>query len=219
MPTSFVGLLIFIAFLAPGFLHAQQRKVLVPQGELSPLFEAASVVSVSLASNGIVALLFGVIRALDAKHTPAVQRLLEPRSAYFREHLSYVLGWSSGLLLLSCAIAIGCARNAAIRKVLSAGFSPVISELSVWCQAFNAADEDEFPFAGLVLQDGSYVQGRVVYFSTDVEETGDRDLLLGPPLTVVDPTNASFDLGQRQVVVSARDIRRIDVAYVRDPAR
>lgn len=212
MPTTFVGLLISIAFLTPGFLYASQRRVLVPQGERSTLMETTSVLAISLATNAVTAAMFGLLRGLLPRHTPDVGLLLSPRSAYWLAHLPYVLSWGAVLLTASCALAVTTARWEWLRRMVSRSFTPVILESSAWCETF-AAPDGCYPHAGLELAAGAFVSGRVVWFSTDLEETGDRDLVLGPPLVV--RTDAGIEvLESQRVIVAARDIRRIDIAYV-----
>lgn len=91
MPTTLIGLLISVAFLTPGFLHAAQRRVLAPQGERSVLMETTSVVSISLATNSIVAAVFGLLRWQIPEHTPDIGHLLRTPSNYWIDHLPYVL--------------------------------------------------------------------------------------------------------------------------------
>lgn len=234
MPTSFVGLLIFIGFLTPGFLYAGQRRALVPQAERSPLMETAAVVSVSLATNALVIALFGVVRWLLPGRTPDVGALLRSGADYAVDHLPYVLGWATVLLVGSCAIAVGAARidsyvpkdNVRGRVLtrlqrgkgrLGAVLPPVIIESSAWCETLRACPGN-YVHAGLELAGGCYVSGRVVWFSTGLEETGDRELVLGPPLKMR-TAEGVIEPAVERVVVSAREIRRMDVDQVRDTVR
>ena len=231
MPASFVGLLIFIGFLTPGFLYAGQRRALVPQAERSPLMETAAVVSVSLATNAVVVALFGVVRWLVPGHTPDVGALLRSRADYAVDHLPYLLGWATVLLVGSCAIAVGAARMDSYvpkdnvwgrvldrlqrgKGRLDAVLPPVIVESSAWCETLRARPGN-YVHAGLELVGGGYVSGRVVWFSTNLEESGDRELVLGPPLQLR-TAKGVIEPAVDRVVVSAREIRRMDVDQFRD---
>lgn len=214
MPTTFVGLLIFVAFLTPGFLHAAQRRALAPRGERSTLMETTAVVSISLATNAVAAAVFGLVRWRLPAHTPNVGQILRAKSSYWIDHLPYVLSWASLLLTCSCALAVVAARSEGLRRFLTRAFTPVIIESSAWCETL-AAMKGSYPHAGLELADGSFVSGRVVWYSTDLEETGDRDLVLGPPLQIR-AADGITQLDVQRVIVAARDIRRIDVTYVID---
>lgn len=214
MPTTFVGLLIFVAFLTPGFLYTAQRRLLAPQAARSALMEMTSVVSVSLGTNAVVGAVFGLIRWALPTRTPDLGLIIQQRSPYWVEHLPYVMAWATSLLVLSCLLAVASARSRRVPELLTKRFPPVIFESSAWC-ATLAADPGSFVHAGLELSDGGFVSGRVVWFSTDLEETGDRDLVLGPPLLIRTEDGAT-DPGAQRVIVAARDIRRIDVSYITD---
>lgn len=176
--------------------------------------ETTSVVSTSLATNAVVGAAFALVRWGLPAHTPDVGALLRQDSTYWIDHLPYLLGWASLLLVSSCALAVVIARVHPVRRLLANLFAPVIIESSAWCETL-AADEGAYPHAGLELADGTFVSGRVVWFSTDLEETGDRDLVLGPPLRLR-TAGGVRDLDVQRVIVASRDIRRIDVTYVVD---
>lgn len=213
MPTTFVGLLIFVAFLTPGFLYTAQRRALAPQAERSVLMETTAVVAVSLATNAVVVGFFGVLRWLSPEHTPDVGQLLTTGSDYPVEHLPYVLGWATVLFLASCALAVWVARWKWVRGWLGQALGP-ITDSSAWCETFAAPDDSTYPHAGVELADGGFVSGRVYWFSTDLDETGDRDLVLGTPLQFVTAEGEEDDVDAQRVIVSARDIRRIYVTYI-----
>jgi hypothetical protein len=217
VPTTFVGLVIFVAFLTPGFLHSAQRRALVPQAERSALMETTAVVSVSFATNAVMALVFGVVRWVFPEHAPDVGQLLTSGSDYWIEHLPYVLTWATVLLAGSCALAVLVARSERLRRRLSGALPPVIIQSSAWCEVLNALD-GSYTHAGLELTDGAFVSGRVVWFSTELEETGDRDLVLGPPLQLR-TSGGARPLDVQRVVIAARDIRRIDVTYIAEDLR
>jgi hypothetical protein len=212
MPTTFVGLIIFIAFLTPGFLYAAHRRMLAPQANRSPLMETTTIVSISFATNALVACAFGVLRAVVPDHTPNVGRLLETDSEYWSDKLPYVAAWALVLFSASCAVAVLVARWEWLRRRVAAVFTPVIVDSSAWCEVFSA-EPGSYPHAGLELTDGGYVSGRVVWFSTETQETGDRDLVLGPPLQVRTGDGID-DLKVQRVVIAARNIARIDVTYI-----
>jgi hypothetical protein len=68
---------------------------------------------------------------------------------------------------------------------------------------------------GLLLDDGSWVQGYVDSFSSDVRETGDRELVLGPPIERVPSASRELEAVEvSAVVVPARRIVYFQVSYV-----
>lgn len=212
MPTTFVGLLIFVAFLTPGFLYTSVRRRLAPQSERSALSETTSVVTISLATNAVVVGVFGLVRWIAPSDTPDVGALLEDRASYWRDHLAYVTAWSGALLVASCVLAVVAARWEGPRKAVDRVLVPTIIDESAWSRVFSAP-EGCYVFAHVEMLDGGAVSGRVVWFNTEVRETVDRDVVLGPPLSIRG-TWFEHELGAERVIISARVIQRIDVSYV-----
>lgn len=216
MPTTFIGLVIFLAFLTPGFLHYIQRRSLVPQKPLSPLVETATLTTVSLLTNVVVIALFGVARGLATKHTPDIGLLLAARSAYARRHVAYLLEWACVGLVASSLLGILLARWAWLRALVTDRFTPVISEVSAWYQFFEETPPRHYSFVGCELKDGSYVGGRLAWYSTEVVESGDRDLVLAPPFRHRSDAGTDDLPGVERVIVSAREVTRFDISYVQE---
>lgn len=212
MPTTPFGLLLFVVFMTPGFLYASQRRRLVPRGERSVLMETAAVVVVSVGANLASSGLFGLFRWWRPSDTPDVGALVRDGS-YWTEHLPYVTVWLAAVLALSCVFAMGAAQFTAPAWIRTRLFPTVIEEESSWSKAL-AANDGAYVHAGLELDGGDFVSGRVIFFSTHLEETGDRDLVLGPPLVIRRADGDHEALEVQRVVVAARHIRRMDVTYI-----
>jgi hypothetical protein len=72
---------------------------------------------------------------------------------------------------------------------------------------------------GCALADGSFVSGYLVSHSRLVDDSPDRDLVLGPPITFR-PAESDVAVqreGVGAVVVSARQIAVLFVSYVKNP--
>lgn len=216
MPTTLVGLVVFLAFLTPGFLHYIQRRALVPEGPLSPLVETATLTTVSLVTNLAALGVFGLIRFLLPDHTPDIGKLLVPKSTYVRDYPAYILAWSVGVLALSSSLAVILARYESVRRAITARFTPVIFDVSSWYYLFEQAPSDSFVYVGCLLRDGSYVGGRVDWYSTETKETGDRELVLAPPLVQQQGDDTSELSGVERLIVAARDIVTLRVAFVHE---
>lgn len=217
MPTTLVGLVIFTSLLTPGFLSYIQRRRLVPTHALSPLVETATLTTVSLLTNVLVLGLFGLIRLTIPAHTPNVGALLHSPGDYALKHLPYVATWGAGLLIASSCLgfAIG-ARSSWLSHFRVGGLTPEIYDVSAWYHLFEAPP-DQRVYVGCDLRGGGYIGGVVDWYSTETVETGDRDLVLGPPLTkVVDGEPKGIDPVER-VVISARDITTMYVSYLEAP--
>ena len=68
-------------------------------------------------------------------------------------------------------------------------------------------------YVGCDLSDGAYVAGLLVWFNTNIDEEGDRDLVLGAPLTVgVDGVFSESAFSR--MILSARNIVRMSVSFL-----
>lgn len=222
MPTTFVGLVLFVVFLVPGYVYSIERRSRLPSRPLSSLSETVGLVFVSVVTNAVAALVFGALRALLSRHTPDVGRWIRTGSAYAEPRIAYLAAWCGALLLLSCALAflIGLTSG---RKGPSRLLNPVILDVSTWYHVFEhpaPASEGRrtYAYVGCTLDDGSYVGGRLSWYSTEVVESADRELALSEPIEVRDPDGVTIDEEASVVIVSARSLRRLSVTWVEEDA-
>jgi hypothetical protein len=176
MPDTFLGLALFVALLAPGICFVLIREARVPQRELSALRETAAIALVSFAADTIVLIGFGIFRSRWPDATPDVPELIDAPKAYISGHLALVGWWALGLLLVACLIAVLVATRA---KLDTIRLGP-IQHVSAWYRLLHPGGSEKF--CGCFLDDESWVGGYVSSFSTDVDETGDRDLVLSAPI-------------------------------------
>jgi hypothetical protein len=218
VPSSFLGLALYTAFLLPGYVSFVRRRSLTTAPKLSPLLETISLLSVSVITNGLALALFALLRAIVPSHTPDVGLFLRDGSPYAEERIGYLLAWCALILGTSCAIAFfspKVSQLAPIRRALN----PIIVDISAWYHVFEenppSPDEgDSYPYVACTLEDGSYVAGRLSWYSTEVEETADRDLAVTDPLTILDPDGNDVGPSNSIVVISARQIRWFSVTWV-----
>lgn len=177
MPDTFLGLALFLALLAPGICFVLIREARVPQRELSALRETALIGLVSFAADALVLIAFGLFRSFRPEWTPDVSALITNPKVYIPQNLASLAGWGLSLLLIACMLASLAATHPALDKV---SLGP-IRFVSAWYTLFHPAGTEKY--CGCFLDDGSWVGGFVVSFSTDVEETGDRDLVLSAPIS------------------------------------
>jgi hypothetical protein len=207
-----VGLLVFGSLLVPGFVSYVHRRALAPTRTLSPLVEVATLSTTSIFTNLVSFGLFGLIRLWVPRDTPDVGALLgsATRQPYLIRHLPLVLGWAAGILAVSTVLAYFTSTNWVRSRVPGA---PVIIEASAWYHLFEAKP-NQYVYLGCDLRDGSYVAGALQWYSTNIDETEDRDLVLSPPLSkTTGGKTERIDTFQR-IVISARDICRLYVTYV-----
>jgi hypothetical protein len=220
VPTTFLGLAIFVAFLVPGFIQSVQRQRRVPQRKLSPLAESTAIATVSLITGSIALGLFALIRSCWPAHTPDIRLLFQQGGDYAYPRLGYLGGWAFAVLAVSCALAFIVGLQPRPLRWVNSRFTPIIVQTSLSYQVLDAdAPKDALVYVGCDLRDGSYVGGYLDWYSVEPEEIGDRDLVLAEPITVktsktTDPDGEQLDVAR--VVISARDIVRMLVSYIED---
>jgi hypothetical protein len=213
MPTTLVGLVVFVTFLVPGFVQYLQRRRRVLIGKLSPLVETATLFTTSLLTNAVVLTLFSLFRARYPDHTPDIRRILVEGSAYTYPRLGYLWAWAIGLLAASCALAAAIGSPPRAIRKLTRRFAPLIVDTTSWVQAFEEKPDDSLVFVGCELRDGTYVSGYLDWYSTELVETDDRDLMLAAPIKVK-TSDGEENVDFPRVVLSAREIVRMYVSYV-----
>jgi hypothetical protein len=112
-------------------------------------------------------------------------------------------------------LAVVWARWRRLRTVV--GFlAPSIVDASAWYGIFEEEPEFDWEaiYLGCDMKDGSYLAGVLHWYSTEVEETADRDLVLEPPLLRrregQDDPLQDFE----RVIISARDISTLYVTWL-----
>lgn len=233
MPSTTLGLVIFVISLAPGLVYILMRERVAPHTTLSAFRESAIVLCASLAADAVVLTLLAALRVAAPQVTPDVGALIRTPTEYLASHYVLVFWWSLGLLATASALAAWVGSGAA-RRLLSrllqtlpaplARFrvaseaTPHDANVSGWWLAFNEVPATDV-HVGCALADGSFVSGYLVSHSRLVDDSPDRDLVLGPPITFR-PAESDVAVqreGVGAVVVSARQIAVLFVSYVKNP--
>lgn len=217
MPSSLSGLVLFVVLLVPGFIHYIQRRRRVPQSSLSPLVETATLVSVSVFTNLLAIGAFGLIRTFAPGHTPDVRRMFVEGLAYTAPRLAYIVAWAVVLLTTSSVLAVLLAVRPGFVQKLSDSATPIIRDIPAWYFVFESGPEGTSTYVGCDLRDRTYLSGRLDWYSTQVDETADRDLVLAQPITSFDSDGESEEVAFPRVIVSARDIVRLYVSFIDSP--
>jgi hypothetical protein len=227
IPSSVVGLVIFVVLLAPGLAYVLRRERAVPTPVRSPFREAMQVVFASVACLLVVTALFALVRTLAPDVTVDFGALVRNPSRYARERHVRLAWW--GLLWIALATGLGAVAadprvarairvlwNSPIWRALAGAQGSRIRPVSAWYQVMTFYDNaDPGPVVvGVQLDDGSYVQGRMYSFSASSDEDEDRELLLNGPLTMVAKNGKISELAHQFTVISARHIVRMDVTHL-----
>jgi hypothetical protein len=223
VPSSMVGLVLFVVLLWPGFAYTAVRARRLPERQFSVLRETVSIVATSLTAIAVVGALFAGVRVFWPGSTPDLGRLLFDTRAYVRTHHVSVGWWGFGLLVLAV---IGSAGVAAAQSSERLGrvswlrwlvFSPDRSSMSSWWLAFTEWSPDEVDIhLGCTLDDGSYVRGRLFSYSQLAEDVADRDLTLVAPIEVRPKGGDKVETVDRAglMIISARHLVTMTVTYV-----
>lgn len=230
MPTSLVGLLLFVVLLAPGFCYLLRREREAPVRTVSGFRETVTLVLTSLGCNLAVAVAFGLIRGLLPRHTPDVGSLVRAPDPFVRAHYDELAWWALGLLVAACLLAVAMA-SADLTAMVGRGLRrvPVARRLapptrgvrfqSAWWRAFqDPSHQGHRVYLGCALDDGSYVAGWLFSHAIDHDETADRDLILSAPVCFRPAGAEDGDAAELRnvdaVVLSARRIVELFVTYV-----
>jgi hypothetical protein len=227
VPSSVVGLVLFVVLLTPGFAYVLRHERSVPGRQFSALRETLRVVFVSLVSLLGVGLLFALLRWIFPTHTPNIRGLVQDPAEFARSHHVQLAWWSLALLCAATLLAAGAAdprlvkrirrvADSRIGRLVSGAKTDSIRAQSHWHRIFELyADDDPGPIlAGIQLEDGSYITGRVCSYNTKFEEVQDREIVLQRPLTLTPTDGDRVTLDFQFTVVSARRMVRMDVTHL-----
>jgi len=230
VPTTVSSLLVFVAFLTPGFVYLVRTESRLPGQQYTVLRETAAVVSASLLANTVALSFFGLIRMVWPSGTPDAGAIVRTPSVYFRDHYIEVAAWGVGLLCASVAIAAlvavppAWAERAldrrklwpapALRIAIARRRRASIAPESGWGSAFHRYPERHVHL-GLRLVDGTYLYGRLLTFNPQMEEDNDRSLQLVAPIEIRTPSADDVVAMDADVlVVSASEIKTVAVHYL-----
>jgi hypothetical protein len=230
LPTTLVGLLLFVAFLTPGACYTFRREANEPSSrkEISVLREASRYIGVSLLSDSLAICIYLGLRALAPRIVPDPGQVAQDPQKFYQSRTSQSLIWGIGLLGLACLIATvlaAIAESSVLDRLLKHQlfqwlFRQTIKPQSAWFQMFTAHKDDKelSVYLECNLTDGAYIAGYLWTYSPDADETQDRELTLRYPILVRDVGATEALLAKAgSVVVSARCISYLTVSYVPTP--
>jgi hypothetical protein len=222
LPTSLVGVIIFVTLLTPGFVYVLRSERRAPERQLSAFRETIILGFVSFAADIAALAIFTPIRILAPGSTPDIGALIRDPSIYFPRHYALVALWGLGLLILACLLAYVCASPAVLewlRRFPALGKAvperPYLPYVSGWDRLL-ARRPGTGVYVECLLEDGSYVAGWIYTYSRLASETGDRELTLKGPLRYRPPRKAEAQElpGVGAVSISSRRLTALFVSYV-----
>jgi len=231
VPNSLLGLVLFVALLAPGLVAIQTGPRKKPVAKPTALHEIAGIIFRSLISLVMAACAIGIARVIFPHRTLDVGALVREPNSYLTQHYVSATWWGLATLALACALAWGWSRFSSTKvferisesKVGSAvKTKKVIETVPAWWILFKpkeAEDGSVRVMADITVENHIVYSGEVYTFSPEIDEHADRELTLIEPIIkkTPKPENPSVydesDLGASLFGISAREIRHIAVRW------
>ncbi|MFF3657338.1 DUF6338 family protein [Streptomyces olivochromogenes] len=210
MPTTITGLALLVVLLLPGLTFVIIRERKGSERRPTPFRETGAVVFCSVLTELAALVIFAALRGLRPDLTPDIGRLVREGATYARAHYAELAWWAGGLLLLACVLA-------AVTAVVTGG-RPHASVMSAWWVMFEKWFPGENPLVGCILEDGSYIEGRLASFNVSSDDSPERDLVLVEPLKYRAPgAPETHDFPWGAACISARRIVSMFVSYPLGP--
>lgn len=211
MPTTFIGLGLFVLFLTPGLCFFLVRATRRPQRDLTVLQETGAVLLVSVVVGLALLGLFGVIRLAAPGLTPDVGALIRAPGDYWRAEYLKVSIWTVVLVIAACiAAAVGGYHEYRLSAFLRGRLGRYFAE-SAWYLMLEEPENEIL--VECKLDDGSVLSGWFVTGSAQFEETGDRDLVLASPIRIQEDHDQRVIADVGSVILSARRIVNMRLYY------
>lgn len=210
MPEGLLQLVLFIALLAPGIVFFTIYNAFKPERELSALKESAVVGLVGVLADVVTLLLLLLLRIWWRFPVPDVELLLTKPSEYVGANAALVWWFSLAYLGVACLVAVALAFGSLRLRAIG-----TISNYSAWYRLMHVP-ADAVVYCGCQMEDASWLGGYLYSFNTDVKETGDRELILRPPISYrAEGSDEVVELADvSAVTVSASRILFLQVSYL-----
>jgi hypothetical protein len=232
VPTTLLGLLLFVVLITPGFIYQLRLERTLAIGRESALREVLRIILSSLVCGGVVFAAAAVIRVRRPSATPDVGGLVRSPHEYAQQHYRLVGAWFLALLGAACLLAFiladprirrlggWLASHPPFRWLLLNPDPSDIHPDSAWYRLLHLYDHAKpLPtlYVGCELEDGTYVSGELFTLSPAREESADRDLALTAPILHRTKDGRITELkGIGATVISARRIIRLDFSHLGD---
>jgi hypothetical protein len=217
LPSTFLGLLLLLWLVTPGFLFnllAARRRILRPA---STFEEITRVVLASVLFSTLAGLLVAVGLALIPRRGFHLGRAINSGPPYLRQHYLWVAGLLAAQVVVACLLALLANWILKWQMRRSTGRSaPRLKAESAWTPLLSAAPEGTSAHVWLKLRGGVELRGKVVAFGHEID-VADRELVLGTPLEMRSGAQEKpHELLWQHLVVEGGDIESLAVKYVRD---
>ncbi len=216
-----------MVLLAPGLAYVLRHERLVPARSDSGFRESLRVIFVSVACLTVTSVLLAVLRGLFPANTPDVGEVVRNPSGAISDHHADLAWWSLASVLFATLLGAVAADPRVVRLLrrasrakrvrwLTGATDTGIRAISAWYQVMHLYD-DSNPGPILVggqMDDGTYIEGRVVSFNPAGDDDADREILLSAPLHLTTANGVRQEFAAQFTVISARRIVRLDVTHL-----
>lgn len=208
VPTGVVAF-VALAALIPAWFYERRTESVHPRGTRSSLTEVLELLAVAAVTTGPPALAAALAPDWWGAHVFDLSRLLTEGTSYLADHLRGAAVELALILVIAVLLAEGLAWLA--RKGVPDEFHPAGA---VWSHALAERPYGTYPWIGVMLQDGTLVEG--VLKTIDLGSIGDdRDLALAAPVRVTPPGDVAHGHPHlHRVVIPAREIRWISAMHL-----
>jgi Family of unknown function (DUF6338) len=229
LPTTLLGVALFVFLLFPGYVYERRRLRDVPERVRSPFAETLSILFVGVVLDAVALFLLALTSPRLPAGAPDLHLLIDNPRGYASDHYQLLAWWAAAVLLLATGMGYLMAarpwdklvRGRSRRR--AARLRVADPQQSAWWLLFHEHPEGE-KYVGCYLDDGSYVAGILHSYSRLSDESGDRDLTLRhtaehPVICRPKGTGQPSPLADvAAAVVSARRIVMLTVTYLGAPA-
>ena len=209
LPTGVAAFVALVA-LIPAWYYRRRTEVVRPPGTRSSLSEVLEYLAVAALTTGPAAIAAALAPTWWATRVFDAAEWLRSGTPYLADHLRGAAIVLVLILLVALLLAEGMSWIA--RRGVPDEFHP---SGTVWSRALAERLAGTYPWVGVMLQDGTLVEG--VLNTIDLSASGDdRDLALGAPIRVTaagSTTAHRLDMLGR-VVIPAREIRWISAMHL-----
>jgi hypothetical protein len=224
VPDTAAALGVFLLLVAPGITYQLLRAGSRPESATSPFREASVVALTSLLFSGAAVAVLAVARAAWPDWLPDPGRWLRDGSGYLNEH--YRLVARGALLALGLSLLLAFAAHRALDAAATTGrwrraTATVLGKgrrleaVSVWFRLFHVDyRRGEHVYVTVETTTGDVYTGYVVAYTVDDKAPHERELVLGPPLTLRRDGEELPLAPWQRVVLPGSQIASVLVSYV-----
>lgn len=217
-PNTFVGLLLFLWLVTPGFVFSWLAGRRRAQASETAFQEVSRIVLASAAFSTIASLLLAGVNALLglAGHGLDLARAVTADQPYLRDHIGALAIALLLQVVLACALALGTDFLIRWRTSKHNERPPLrLRAESAWTQPLAQRLAGASPRVWVRLKSGIELRGKVASVTHDIP-IADRELVLTMPLHIQRIEGPRQELKWQWIVVQGSDIEALAIKYERD---